>query len=400
MRKQLGIIALLLVMLLLSACGSSPSEAQSPSPEPVASPDVTLPEDSPSPSEEEVTPAMPTVFAAEAGSVKTLGRTYFNDGILWCALSGTGAEFTVSGADLSVTLAGDNMHGGDNRARIAILVDGERVIDDMLDAPEKTYTVFEGEKEAVVTVIKLSESPQSTIGIKSIEVTGTIAPTPQKETLIEFIGDSITCGYGVDDEDRNHHFATSTEDVTKAYAYIAASTLDADYSMVSFSGYGVISGYTSPGSLNDAQTVPQYYDKLGFSYGNGFPAADTAWDFSARQPDIIVVNLGTNDDSYCGGNKDREAEYTAGYTAFLKQIRALNPNAKIVCSLGIMGDRLYSAMEQAVTDYVAETADANIECLRFDVQKESDGYAADWHPTFATHTKAADKLVGALTEGE
>ncbi len=398
MKRQPEIIALLLVLCLLSACGSSPDDI--PSPEPVAGSDVTLPGASPSPSEEEVTPAMPTVFTAETGSVKTLGRTYFNDGILWCALSGTGAEFTVSGANLSVTLAGDNMHNGENRARIAILVDGERVIDDMLDAPEKTYTVFEGEKEAVVTVIKLSESPHSTIGIKSIEVTGTIAPTPQKETLIEFIGDSITCGYGVDDEDRNHHFSTSTEDVTKAYAYIAASTLDADYSMVSFSGYGVISGYTSTGSLNDTQTVPRFYDKLGFSHGDGFPASDTAWDFSARQPDIIVVNLGTNDDSYCGGNKEREAEYTAGFTAFLKQIRALNPDAKIVCGLGIMGDRLYPAMERAVTYYVAETADANIECLRFDVQKESDGYAADWHPTFATHTKAADKLVGALTEGE
>lgn len=29
---------------------------------------------------------------------------------------------------------------------------------------------------------------------------------------IRFIGDSITCGYGVDDEDRDHHFATGTEE--------------------------------------------------------------------------------------------------------------------------------------------------------------------------------------------
>ncbi|MDR1669224.1 MAG: GDSL-type esterase/lipase family protein [Oscillospiraceae bacterium] len=342
---------------------------------------------------------MPNTYQAGADNVKALGRTVFTDGVLWCAHSATGAEFSVSGASVSVTLLGDNASGSDNRARIAILVDGERVIDEMLDAREKTYTVFEGEeaRDAVVTVLKLSESAMSTVGIKAIDVTGTISPTPQKETLIEFIGDSITCGYGVDDEDRNHHFSTSTEDVTKAYAYLTAAELGADYSMVSFSGYGVISGYTSAGVLNDTQALPQYYDKLGFSYGDGFPAAATAWDFTARQPDVIVVNLGTNDDSYCGGNKDREAEYTAGYAAFLKQIRALNPDARIVCALGIMGDRLYPAMEQAVAGYTAETGDANVETLKLPVQKESDGYAADWHPTFATHTKSAAVLAEALT---
>lgn len=49
---------------------------------------------------------------------------------------------------------------------------------------------------------------------------------------MEFIGDSITCGYGVDDPDKEHHFKTATEDVTKAYAYKTALALNADYSMV------------------------------------------------------------------------------------------------------------------------------------------------------------------------
>ena len=86
----------------------------------------------------------------------------------------------------------------DSQVRIAIYVNGERVVDDMVNKLEKTYAVFESEtpQRCTVRVIKLSEAAQSTVGIAGIEVTsvGDIAPTQQKERFIEFIGDSFTCG--------------------------------------------------------------------------------------------------------------------------------------------------------------------------------------------------------------
>jgi len=54
------------------------------------------------------------------------------------------------------------------------------------------------------------------------------------------------------------------------YAYKTAEALDADYSMVSFSGYGIVSGYTGEGVKSAEQLVPMYYEKLGFSYGTYF----------------------------------------------------------------------------------------------------------------------------------
>ena len=60
---------------------------------------------------------------------------------------------------------------------------------------------------------------------------GSAETLPEKPLKIEVIGDSITCGYGVDDEDENHQFTTATEDVTKAYAYKTAKALDAEYSI-------------------------------------------------------------------------------------------------------------------------------------------------------------------------
>ena len=55
------------------------------------------------------------------------------------------------------------------------------------------------EGESTVKLIKLSEAAQSVIAIDSFEVDGKPQPTEAAKHSIEFIGDSITCGYGVDD---------------------------------------------------------------------------------------------------------------------------------------------------------------------------------------------------------
>lgn len=357
--------------------------------------------------ENEEEPTMYTVIP-NWENVKPLGRTHPLKDSLWLCFSGSGAEFTFHGSRCEVTIAGDiNAYPSkrDELVRIAIYVDGVRVVDEMIDAKEKTFTVLSEEtaRDVTVRIVKLSETAMSTCGVKAISVDDPdgIRPTAAKARKIEFIGDSITCGYGVDDEVAEHHFSTTTEDVTRAYAYRTAEMLDADYSMVSISGYGIISGYTATGEEKvTAQQLPKFYEKLGFSYGTYQKkiAATIKWDFSAFVPDLIVINLGTNDDSYTLNDPDRREEYRAAYVEFLKVVRKNNPDAKILCTLGIMGDRLYPMVYRAVQDYSAETGDANIACMKFDVQKASDGYVADWHPTAVTHGKAAEKLAEEIRE--
>lgn len=338
--------------------------------------------------------------------VKVLGRADFTENTLWMVHSGSGAEFTFTGTEATVTMQCDStiMGSRDNQARIAIFVNDECVVDEMIDKMDETFTVFESEtpQECTIRIVKLSEAAMSTVGIKTLEVEcmGDIQPTPGKEHLIEFIGDSITCGYGVEDEDKNHHFSTKTENVMKTYAYKTAEALDADYSMVSFSGYGIVSGSSGDGQKHPEQVLSLYYEKLGFSYGAyvGKYAADVAWDFNKRQPDLIVINLGTNDETYTKTDAAKRDEYAAGYVEFLKMVRKNNPDATILCTLGIMGDSLYPSLEKAVEQYSTESGDTNVHTMKFDVQSPADGLAADWHPTEATHTKAADKLATEIKE--
>ena len=337
-----------------------------------------------------------------SGNVKYIGRTYELDGAVWSALSGTGIAFSFSGKKLDITFSGDEVSvipdNKANYARVAVYVNDERKADVLIDSAEKTVSVFDSDTpiNADIKVIKLSECAMSCAAIKEIcaDDEAKITPAGFSDRKIEIIGDSITCGYGVDDEDPMHHFLTATEDVTRAYAYKTAQILGAEYSLFSASGYGMISGYTE-GDRIPEQTIPQYYESCGFSFGSFADKTrpqSLEWDFSRFVPDIIVINLGTNDDSYCKDDKSRQALYTEEYIRFLNKVRSKNASAYILCTVGIMGQRIFPALQKAVDEYISESGDKRVSAMMFDCQLPEDGLVADYHPTETTHSKAAEKL--------
>ena len=166
--------------------------------------------------------------------------------------------------------------------------------------------------------------------------------------------------------------------------------------MVSISGWGVISGYTSnPNQKSSGQLIPKYYDKLGFCYNtfDGKIAQEIDWDFNKFKSDVVVINLGTNDNSYCGSSSNKRLEFRQGYKDFIKLVREKNPEAQILCVLGLMGSDLFGEINAAVKEFKAETNDKKVSVLRLNSQIESDGIAADWHPTERTNKKAATTVI-------
>ena len=341
------------------------------------------------------------VVLPTASNVKMLGRTYEYKDAVWCALSGSGIEFYVTGTACAVTIQGDEMAEEEDddthQARIGIFLNDELVVDDMLTEPVKTYTVFQSGEitNAVIRVIKLSESVDSTMGIRRIVTDANeIYPTAEKSLKIEYIGDSITSGYGGEGK-KNDKFKTYSENVTKSYAYLSAQELDADYSIVSYRGYGVLSGHTSNGKINVDKLVPPIYDKMGRSRGSfagELALEEIPWDFSRFVPDIVVVNLGTNDASYCY-EEDQYTAFQQMYTSFLKKIRQKNPKAVIICSVGIMGDEMFGYIEAAVAEYETETGDFNVHTFHFSEQDPNNGYGSSSHPSEFSQQIASDQLV-------
>ena len=342
-------------------------------------------------------------FATEK-NVKLTGRTLHKDNVTWLVQSGSAIEFTVTGKSAEFTLMGDNsIHNDENyRPRYAVIVDGEVIEDDIMETDEKTISLFDGEvsRTAKVKIIHLSEAMNGAVGVKNISVnTDQIAPLipePEKDISIEFIGDSITCAYGVEGLSSSEPFKTSTENFMKSYAYLTAQQLNADYSAVSYSGYGIVSGYTSSGDINTDSLVPDCYGLTG-----KLEDYATEWDFASRPNDVVVINLGTNDSSYVTKDTEtRSQEFVDGYVDFLKTIREKNPDAYIICTLGIMGDELYEYVEQAVNKYSDTTNDERIMSYKCSVQNMADGIGSDWHPSAVTQQKnayiLADKICQAL----
>ncbi len=318
---------------------------------------------------------------------KVIGRTVTKDGVTWLVQSGAAVECTVTGTEASVTIAGDGNTAGDEkyRPRYGVYVDGELIKDVVMGETEQTVPLFSGntERTATVKVMHLSEANNGAIGVKSFKVTSKrsepVKPTAKKELTIEFVGDSITCAYGVGADSQYVSFETATEDFSKSYAYLAAQLLDADYSAVSYSGYGIYSGYSGDGKRNTDSLVPPVYEQVA-----KFGGYDAKWDFAANPNDVVFINLGTNDDSYAKDDLETRAPlYQAAYVDFLKEVRKCNPDAAIVCTLGIMGcTELYPSIEAAVK----EVGDPKIFCYESPTHNiQRDGIGADWHPSPVTH---------------
>lgn len=344
-------------------------------------------------------------YAATDKNVKLVGRTMRSNDITWLIHSGSAVEFTVTGKSANITLAGDSSINNDEdyRSRYAVIVDGEIIKDDVMGTPEKTLTLFKGEtsRTAKVKIIHLSEAMNGAIGVKNISVTSNSAapvrPEPKKDLSIEFIGDSITCAYGFEGLSNYESFKTTTENFMKSYAYLTAQKLNADYSSVSYSGHGIISGFTSSGDINTESIIPDCYELTG-----KLSDYATNWDFETSSHDVVVINLGTNDSSYVTKEPEtRSQEFIDGYIDFLKTVREKNPEAYIICTLGTMGDELYEYVEDAAEKYSTLTGDERIISYRSAVQNMSaDGIGSDWHPSAITQQKSAyvlaDKICQAL----
>ncbi len=344
--------------------------------------------------------------------VKTLGRTFMLEDCRVLSLSGSGVEFKYTGTGLAVTFYGDSTtETPDNdpepwrdQARVAVYVDGILQLDTVIKKPKEIFEVCGFEEggaaaEHIVRIIKLSEPRMSTTGLGEITIIadGPAHPTEYKKKYIEFIGDSITCGYGIDVPNELHPFSTGTENVAKAFSYKTAQKLDADFSIVSYSGHGLISGYTpDPNFPKLEELIQPYYDIFAYSYNTfrGLSMQDRKWDFKTeRKPDMIIINIGTNDDSYVQDDEAKRNAFKAAYVSFLEKVHDLNPEAKIIIAFGLMGDRLYKTEVEAADIFKVKSGFDDIYTVHITPQDfEKNGYGADYHPSAISHELAACEL--------
>ena len=218
-----------------------------------------------------------------------------------------------------------------------------------------------------------------------------LPPPPLSERTIEFIGNSITCGYGNESIVASDPFEYETENHYLTYAQLTCRALGARAHVVARSGIGVYRSYGGPKTGTPDNVMTTEYE-----YTNLYDRSEQ-WDFSRYQPQLVCINLGTNDLST---NNYDVALLKAAYQKFLKQVRSHNPQARIVFLCGSMlnGQELEIA-RQTLNDVVDEARRQGDQAVyRFDFTPQTGDirYGASWHPSVWQHQKMAAELTAYL----
>lgn len=362
----------------------------------------------------------------DSKTMKIMGRTTQVQDVLYLGFSASYLEFETTADSISVTMCTDEepleeCHLG---WFAVYLDDGKQpVLRKALTKPEETFVIFREERERRVKLrlVKMSEAAFGLVGVKEFEIScgraaendiqqaGTVQEqkndidvkkTSARPHRMEVIGDSITCGYGNEGVLNEDTFTTAQENPEEAYAVLAANAVNADYQLVAWSGIGVITNWV-PEDVNEPLEeilMPELYPYRDRRLCErlGLPLAE--WDSAQYVPDLIVLHLGTNDDSYVRKIAERQAYFAEKYYAFLEEIHRKNPQSAILCTLGVLGQNLCEEEERQAARFAAAHPDVRIGYLVLPEQEEADGIGADFHPSKRTHQKTAALLTQKIKE--
>jgi len=176
-----------------------------------------------------------------------------------------------------------------------------------------------------VWMYKATEAHTGPIAIEKITGSNLKSLPSPAAPLIEFIGNSITCGAAADPSEvpcgsGQYH---DQHNAYMAYGPRVARALKTNFVLSSVSGIGIYRTWNS-----DGPTMPQVYEKVDFQAQN-----PQRWDFATYRPKVVSIALGTNDLSTGDGKSPRlpfdSARYVNTYVQFVQLVKAKYPKARI-----------------------------------------------------------------------
>ena len=207
---------------------------------------------------------------------------------------------------------------------------------------------------------------------------------PLKTRQIEFIGDSYTCGYGVDSKSRRDKFTDETENASRTYASILARYFDADYMTIAHSGRGITRNAGSNIPWEVMTDIYQYtLDRDSTSRWN---AADCAF-----KPAMTVIYLGAND--FSSSMAPAYNKFYQDYVRLMGYVKAnYGEDHPILLVSTKAHDYLFTYVKQ-----VAHTCGLkNVEYLGYFPAQHlntDEDLGAAWHPNYNGQQKLAFSII-------
>jgi lysophospholipase L1-like esterase len=303
-------------------------------------------------------------------------------------------SFTFSGSSASI---GFEALTGSNSAEL--VVDGKSTFIPNLSGTSISTPANLTKGKHTVTFRKSSEPLFGSIFIGNVTTSGTFLPDARPLTRkIEIIGDSITSGYGIGGKLPCTNTA-ALEILSETYSVLTAKALRADYSIISWSGIGIIRNYGS-GGVDTSPIMPERYTKYGANDASGsytFPTSDA--------PNAVVINLGTNDFGHTDGRPVLSgADYAAAVVKFVNSVQARYQGnqtfflltSPMLSDASPAGEMVKSTQRSALGDVVAKLNGTKAVVVEWPSQGQDLG--CDYHPTPNTNGIGARALEKSIRE--
>ena len=170
-------------------------------------------------------------------------------------------------------------------------------------------------------------------------------PPEKKRLKLEFLGDSITAGYGVLADESKMEYTTYEQDSTKTYAYLTAKALDAEIRTICISGEGI------------CHSCGEHVGNPFIKFFNRTTRCKDGYEPDDYVPDVFVVNGGTNDKR----SHVTSEEFIEGVITLLSDIRSKYPETPIIWMYGMMVHVFDEELEEAIETF--NKTDNNTYCL-------------------------------------
>jgi lysophospholipase L1-like esterase len=258
-----------------------------------------------------------------------------------------------------------------------------------------TYLVASGLSDSLPHTIMIQKRTETFVG--KGEFDGFILdrgctlllPDKRPNRRIEFIGNSITCGYGVEGDSSGCHFSPETENACLSYAAMTSRALHSDYALIAYSGRGMVRNY-GDSNTTSIDPMPALYDRTCFS--------DTTkkWDFSSWVPQAVVINLGTND--FSTHPFPEKQIFQQAYIKLIHRVRALYPGVTMFCISGPMiGQPCTGYINEIVAQEQRGKRDKDVFFVEIDRSLFNDAdWGCDTHPNISGMSKMTNILVSIM----
>jgi len=206
-----------------------------------------------------------------------------------------------------------------------------------------------------------------------------VAPPPLPTRKLLFIGDSVTCGEGIDNYPVCPGDPHRSANAYDACGLVLGRRLDAQSELVCFGGRGVVRDWQGH---RDVLNAPQFFN---YAIPADAPAQRAKWIDDGWTPDAVVISLGTNDWNLQNTEPLSPDEFLNHYLGLVRNVRKHYPNSWIILTQGsIVTDPLLSEYVQATVNR------ANDPRVVWFASRHFPGSACDAHPDKPQQQQMAD----------